>query len=231
MDKETRGLLIGMILGDGCIRLRDRLKNGKYKYESIEFRVKHSINQLDYCTHKANTIKGLFGRLCNVNFTETNIGPKWYKQCYFTCCHPYFKILYNYCYPNKKKTYSSKVLEMLTPLGIAYWYMDDGSARVNVNKQGIVSSVCTDIATMCTETQVDIIIEYFREVWDITFKKRSMKNRPENTKWYIQACTADSVKFVNLIKPHVIPSMQYKIDHVRKFISHECHTPKGDDIV
>ena len=67
-------------------------------------------------------------------------GPeKKYRSVGFSISHPYFKQVKHWCYPNGKKTITEHILEMLTPEGLAFWYMDDGNAAKNINNKGGLS--------------------------------------------------------------------------------------------
>jgi hypothetical protein len=219
-------MLIGMVLGDGCINVRHRLKDGKYAYESSEMRVVHSLTQKDYCEHKAALAGKALKRSPGVHVVRNGPGGK-YLAAGFSISHPYFKQLKGWCYPEGKKTFTTRVLNMLTPEGIALWYMDDGSARYNINKDGWIKSVASDIATMCSEAEATTIKEYFMREHGIDFKVRCRKGSKADVAFYIQTNTEGSRDFARLIRPYVIPSMLYKLAHVADLESHECRASIG----
>jgi len=226
MNVEDRGMLIGMVFGDGHISVRKRLKSGKYEYESSELVIKHSVAQQDYCLHKAALVRGIFGGKFTVRNGVTKLNEKEYYWVHFTKSHSYFRILKSLLYPEGKKRFTRQALEMLTPAGIALWYMDDGNARTNLSdKTGFVSSCSTQIATMCSKEEVDEIVNYFLRVHEIEFKVRFDRRQTEGKQYYIEANTANSQKFARLIKPYVIPSMLYKLAHVANLNTHECKAP------
>jgi hypothetical protein len=45
MNKEERAVLIGLVLGDGHISYRTRLKDGKYRYEQADIILGHCVAQ------------------------------------------------------------------------------------------------------------------------------------------------------------------------------------------
>ncbi len=225
-------MLVGMALGDGWINVRRRVRkiNGRgYPYESRELMVRHSVAQADYCEHKASLVRKALNRSCSMSYFDHGPGKK-YKGCGFTVSHPYFGQLKTVCYPGGRKTFTARALEMLTVEGLALWYMDDGSVGRNVNKEGRVTSVSTDIATMCSKEEAETIKCYFLDHHGITFNIRCDVRCSEGHQFYIQANTAESRKFVNVIGDYVIPSMQYKIAHVAELDSHECQAPFGSCI-
>lgn len=218
MDSKTRGALLGMVLGDGHINVT----NGKR-----ELSVSHGLSQRDYCEHKAAVVRRALGGNFNVRQYRNGPGGK-YECVKFTSSHAYWSNLRDWCYPHGKKTYTRRTLDMLTPEGIALWYMDDGHARRNTNTSGWVSSVATNIATMCSESECLTVVDYFAEVHGIAWKVRCKKTSHPERAFFIECGTAESRKFVELIRPYVIPSMLYKIAHVADLDSHECRTPVGN---
>lgn len=225
MNVDKRGIIVGMAIGDGYVQVRQRLNKGKYAYESRNMRVLHGPKQKAYCEWKADLLgKALGGR--NINVTKVKNGPGGKYTAYqFTVSHPYFGQVRKWVYPYGKKRITKKILNMLTPLAIAIWYMDDGSARKYVNSKGLVSSVATDIATMCSEQEVDDIIDFFKTKYDICFKKRYDKRQSDGHNFYIQANTSDSKKFGLLVCNHIPECMSYKINHVALLHSQERQTP------
>lgn len=219
MNKEKRGVLVGMSIGDGYLQTTIR---------AIVLKIEHSTKQAAYLEHKRNRLAALVGGKIpeiHVRHRFDKRTNKTYSTTYFTKSIKYFKILKKYLYPNGKKTYSERILKRLTPEGIAYWYMDDGSAKTSINKRtGKISSCQTYLCTYCSSKEADIIIEYFVKYWNIKFQKHFHK--PCNA-FNVCANTENSIKFVELIKPFIIPSMLYKINHVPTSIVHECLAPKG----
>ena len=221
MDRETRGLLVGMTLGDGYLQVRHRMQGGKYPYIAAAMSVKHSVNQTAYCEHKAELLRKATGRKCHVRFGSAEAAGKRYKQAMFSFSHPYIRVLRGWMYKDGVKWVTPQVLSYLTPHGIALWYMDDGSGRVNRNKENVITSCSMSIATMCSKEEVQTISDYFLGEHGIEFKIRYDKRRAPEKAHYIEANTENSKKFAGLIADYVIPSMQYKIAHVASLGSHE----------
>lgn len=224
MEVAKRGVIIGMALGDGHVRVRQRFRKGS-AFEERAMRVLHGPQQRAYCEWKAKRLGwALGGRQINVTKVRNGPGGK-YEAYQFTVSHNYFGQVRRWLYPNGEKRFTRRVLDMLTPEGLAIWYMDDGSARRNVNSTGFTSSVATDIATMCSEVEAITICDWLKDRFDLTFKVRCNKRCAPDKQFYIQANTTESKKFIELIASHVPESMMYKLAHVAAFDSHECQTP------
>lgn len=219
MNRSDRGIIVGMVLGDGCIRVRERVKLPEgYKWRTQELRVKHSHKQTAYAEHKAAIVARMFGGKCNVRPTQVTTLGKIFDQVMFTKSHKYFRTLHRVMYPGGKKTITRQVLDYLTPEGIAIWYMDDGNCAVNRNKDGWVSSCATIISTCCSEEETKNIQSWFASKHDIKIKIFHAKN----DKYSIRMNTGESQKFARLIEPYIIPEMRYKLAHVANLNVQEC---------
>lgn len=227
MTNEDLGAIVGMVFGDGYLNVRTCLSRGKYPYVMSVIRIVHSISQLDYCEHKAARLRGIFGGKCTVAqylHSPPSFHGKAYRMCGFTCSSPVFRDIKPLLYPDGKKTFTPKALDKLTPEGIAYWYMDDGTAHVNINKDGWISSVGTTIATYCTELEAKCICDYFLANHGVAFRVGYAKSKHSHI---IRANTHESRLFAKLIQPYVIPSMLRKIAHVANMELHEHQPPVG----
>ena len=199
LSKEQKSLLIGLLIGDGTIS------------SNFVFKLSHSVEQREYLEWKVKLLD---------KFQIKNNGIKEYIS---TCGYnigkgvlysqmsviPTIKALRRTVYI-PKKTITRKLLNWLTPLEIAIWYMDDGHINVNTSKQRSSIQHTIKIATCVDENTVEVIIQYFLDIWNIKFRKFP---EGKNTFSIASSSEEDYSKFVNLIKPFVeqVPSMLYKI--------------------
>ena len=199
LSKEQKSLLIGLLIGDGTISSNFvfKLSHSAEQREYLEWKVK----LLDKLQIKNNGIKEYIST-CGYNIGKGVL----YSQ---MSVIPTIKALRRTIYI-PKKTITRKLLNWLTPLEIAIWYMDDGHINVNTSKQRSSIQHTIKIATCVDEITVQIIIQYFLDVWNIKFRKFP---EGKNTFSIASSSEEDYSKFVNLIKPFVeqVPSMLYKI--------------------
>lgn len=191
-----------MLLGDGTI-----CSNNVYK-------LCHSIEQEDYLKWKI--------KLLNENGIRNN-GLKYYtSSCGYnigkTVCYtqlniiPFIKVLRRVCYKGKKIIGNRKLLNRLSAQEIAIWYMDDGHINIRVN-HGKPCGFYIKISTCEPKSEVQAIIDYFREVWNINFY---MIHEGKKEDSYSLCCgTKEGLKFIDIIKPYVsqVPSMIHKITY------------------
>lgn len=191
INQEKRSAVIGMILGDAHISHECRLSMG------------HSEKQKDYLFFK----KGILQEIQKPEIKPYKTFNKEYKVFIWrlaTRKRPMYKWLRKRFYPNGIKTIKRRWLEQLTPLGIAIWFMDDGSTSYK-KRNGKIHAVETTINTYLPKEQNEIIINYFKERWGI-----QMGLNKSRGKYRIRIGTKEARKFVRIIEPHIIPLMKYK---------------------
>lgn len=200
-NKDSRNLLIGMLLGDGTIS------------NNYVFKIAHAERYKDYVEWK---IKQLNNRGIKNNGLKNYIKTKGFNAgvpVYYTQLNivPFIKVLRKVVYKQKKIIGNRKLLNRLDTLGIAIWYMDDGHINIRKSKNGKIHGFYIKISTCEPKEEVQVIIDYFKEIWNINFYMFH-EGKKENS--YSLCCgTKEGLKFIELVKPYVseVPSMLYKI--------------------
>lgn len=200
ITKESRNLLIALLLGDGTIsnNFRFKLSHGVQQTEYLLWKIK----QLNNAGLKNNGLKTYIST-CGYNVGKTVI----YTQLSVT---PFIKLLRRVLYKPKKIIGNRKLLNRLDARGLAIWYMDDG--HINHRKtKGKIHGFYIRISTCVPKEELQIIIDYFKEEWNINFYAFS-----EGKGTYSLCCgTKEGIKFIEIVKPIIsqIPSMTYKIHY------------------
>lgn len=201
-NKESRNLLIGLLIGDGTIS-----NNNVFKIAHCEAQkdyLEWKINQLKSCGIRNNGIKSY------IKTKGFNIGvPVYYTQLNTI---PFIKVLRRVFYKGKKIIGNRKLLNRLSAKEIAIWYMDDG--HINIRKdEGRPCGFYIKISTCEPKQEVQTIIDYFLEQWNINFY---MYHEGKKEDSYSLCCgTKEGLKFIDIIKPYVlqVPSMIHKITY------------------
>jgi len=200
INKESRNLLIAMLLGDGTVSNNNvfKLSHCIQQKEYLEWKIK----QLNNCGLRNNGVKEYIS-VCGYNVGKTVL----YSQLNII---PFVKVLRRVFYKPKKNIANRKMLNRLDAKGIAIWYMDDGA--INFRKtDGRIHGFYIRISTCISADQIQIIIDYFKEVWNIHFYKFS-----EGKGTYSLCCgTGEGKKFIEIVEPYVnqIETMKYKIQY------------------
>lgn len=200
INKTSRNLLIALLLGDGTIS------------NNYVFKLSHCEKQKDYLEWKIKQLKE-----CGIrnNGIKTYIKTAGYNSgvpVYYTQLNiiPFIKVLRRVFYKKKKIIGNRKLLNRLDAKGIAIWYMDDGHINIRKSKNKI-HGFYIKISICEPKKEVQVIIDYFKEVWDISFY---MYHEGKKEDSYSLCCgTKEGIKFINIIKEYVkqVPSMKYKI--------------------
>ena len=202
ITKTSRNLLIGLLLGDGTIS------------NNYVFKLAHCEAQKDYLEWKINLLKETGIRNNGIkSYIKTrgyNTGvPVYYTQLNII---PFVKVLRRVVYKEKKIIGNRKLLNRLSAREIAIWYMDDGHINIRKNKDKIIGFYIK-ISTCEPKEEVQTIIDYFKEVWNINFY---MFHEGKKEDSYSLCCgTKEGLKLIELVKPYVlqVPSMIHKITY------------------
>ena len=203
ITKESRNLLIALLIGDGTICNNNvfKLAHAEKQKDYLEWKIK----QLNDAGIRNNGLK-TYIKTCGYN-TGVNV---YYTQLNII---PFIKVLRRIFYKPKKVLGNRKLLNRLDARGIAIWYMDDGHINIRKDKDGRPMGFYIKIATCLPKNELQIIIDYFKEVWDVNFY---MFHEGKKEDSFSLCCgTKEGLKFINIIKKYVlqVPSMVHKIQY------------------
>lgn len=199
LSKEQKSLLIGLLLGDGTISSNYvfKLSHSEAQREFLEWK----IDLLNKFGFKNNGVKEYIST-CGYNKGNKVL----YSQ---MSLNPTIKALRRTVYTPKKHI-TRRLLNWLTPIGLAIWYMDVGCINVNTSKQRSSIQHTIKIATCVDLDTAQVIIDYFKEVWDVQF--RPFKEG-KGTYSIASSTESDCAAFIQIIRPYIeqVPSLLYKI--------------------
>lgn len=198
ITKESRNLMIAMLLGDGSIA------------KTNSYRMMHGAAQKEYLEWKINKLHEHGIRTCGLKDSVSSVGYNVGSTYYYTRLNmiPFIKVLRRVFYKPKKVIANRKMLNRLNALGVAIWFMDDGCINIRKTK-GKIHGFYIRIATCLPKDELQVIIDYFKEVWNVSFYAIS-----EGKGTFSLCCgTKEALKFVDIVRPYVeeVPSMTYKI--------------------
>ena len=190
-------IILGSILGDGGIANYKQFINDK----PTGMVLMQSSKKSQYIFFKTQILSEHIERVWKQK-EGWNRYPVWYI---YTYSNP---IMLNYLKSmgivntNGKKQITRKVLDSLSPIGIAIWYCDDGS---------FCNNRMISLNTQCfTKRENKIIIDYFLEKWGIEFKPCVDKCKKNGNLHYIRTGVEGVEKFLRIISPYIPKSMGYK---------------------
>lgn len=228
MNKHSRALLLGMLIGDGCLKTKKHTQLDGTLSIYYEYVLCHSDKQREYLEYKLDLFHSIMGgKKPKIHLGIADLGGIKHNTVRFSRCHKLFRILHKYLYSkNNKKYITERVLKYLNPQAIAIWYMDDGGLSKTKRPDGSVCSTQMRLHTYCTEIEIDLICAYFAEVWGIHPHKAKYGNKDQ---WNLRFNIKEQFKFEDLISEYIIPSMRYKLPS--NWIPRVLDTQKGEEIV
>jgi hypothetical protein len=202
LTMAQKQIILGTLLGDGCIGFSESKLTARLFYQ-------HSTSQQGYFQWKHQ----LLSRLGSGYFSkrENKTGFKKLDGTYFnflvsnTHCLYEIYLLAKNLYKKNIKRPTIQYLDQLDALGLAVWYMDDGSLHRNSEIRLHVNGYLKE--------DIELISMWFRNKFNINFKL-GLNNRT----WELWSDTKTGLKFLEIVSPFIIPSMRYKTSINSRFI-------------
>jgi len=183
--KYTKGVIKGMIIGDGYVR-----KN--------QLTIQHSLAQEEYLIYKAKRLEMLLNKSINVFHKEFN----GYFAKVFCVSHQIIGFVQKQIYKDGKKHITKEILHTIPDEGIAYWYLDDGSLYTKKNSKGIELVISTYFET---ENEALDVISFFKERYGCIFTVKRNKNR-----FSIRCGKTSAIILLSKLLPYIPQCMYYK---------------------
>jgi len=192
LSYRQKEILIGFLLGDGHLE-----KNG----DNVRLRIEHKENQENYLKWKQLEFKNLScgkSRLvCKIDKRNNKMYKSWHFSTYSL---EIFNSYQQKFYKNRIKIIPKNIIElMFSPLSLAIWFMDDGHKRTDCN----ALRLSTDSFRLYEQK---LLLKCLK----INFGINSRLHKKKDT-WNIYIPSAEARKFCKIVKPYIIPEMNYKI--------------------
>ena len=196
LTSDLKEILVGLLLGD---------LYGRFRYGKTSFVFKQGLIHQDYL----NYLYKVFSIYCPSKPKITQSLPdhrtgKIYSDILFTTYTlPCFNELYHLFYLSGKKVVPGNLIELFTPLSLAYWIADDGSW----NKVGKYVTLCTDSFSL-EEVEQLILVLNNKFTGGRQLKCYKVKSN-KNFRIIIPSYSIAALQ--NLISEHIPPMMKHKI--------------------
>src|SRR4030066_1172253 len=194
LNVEQRNIIVGSILGDGCLETQS---NGR----TYRLKIEQSLLHKDY-------VDWLYAKLKNLVLTgprekKKRIMEKSYQNYGFqTISFGSLRFFAQQFYDknSKNKKIPKNIGRLLNPLALAVWFMDDGQVKSKKHKALLINSACF------SKNDLKLLQDALKNKFGIetTLKK-------EKTGYRIYLLSKTIHKFLAVIKPYIIPSMEYKL--------------------
>ena len=193
---EIKQLILGSLLGDASINAND--KNGGYR--CVHFT--QSDKQIAYFNYKKN----LLGKYVLGERTRTSGYGSLMHDMHTTTNLELNKFLNEYCMKNGKKFVTQEWCNELDPMGLAFWYMDDGSISNRDNdKLGCRIHIATNGFSL---QENKTLANMLRDRFGI---KATIGDKETYKGYTLILDVKNTERFCSLIAPYVCDSMKYKL--------------------
>jgi len=198
LNHKQKEAAIGLILGDASLNTTNNGKTYRIKFE-------WSDRQKPYVDHVFN----LFDQwVLSKPHKKVRISPKGNKIItwgFQTISHKAFNDLATLFITNKKKTISNGLIKnYLTPVGLAYWFCDDGG-KLDYNKNSKNKSIVLNTQSF-TNIEVKNMSKELMEKFNLDCEVRSNKGKK-----VIIIKGRSYTLFRKITDPYIISEMKYKL--------------------
>lgn len=203
IDNLSKEILLGILLGDGSL-------SNKYGVLSGAVDFCHSVKQGDYFYE---TLRLLGSNRCSVREQKSGYGSDILHGHFYTNAE-FKEIAKNICYVDGKKYVTKEWANELTPISLAFWYMDDGAIN-NPDSNARPTIVISTNAFSFEECQN--LVNALETKFSI---KAEIRNGPSYKGNVVYMNTTNADKFFLLVAPYVMDSMKYKLPSVYRDIKY-----------
>lgn len=189
------------------------LMGDSFRMSPSSLKMKHSIKQRYHLLWKYdNMIEHISPHSFSLSSAvDKRNGNSNYAFHFYTNANTDIENIISEFYPDGAKVISDSIMENLNELSLACWFMDDGTTRW-YEEQGwnATCEFCTDDFP---HESILVIMRSMKEKWGLTASIRKNGAKKDGTaKYRIRLKVDDTQSFFDMVRPHVIPSMLYKID-------------------
>jgi hypothetical protein len=197
LNQVQREVLVGILLGDACLETRDRGRTYRLK---VEQSAKHEV----YVRH----LRDLFNdwvlsgprQRCN-----SRKGVDHVSWVFNSVSHPALRFFGQQFYADGTKHVPQLIHRWLTPRGLAYWFMDDGSTKSKQSK-GVIFNTHG-----FKRSDIDRLIKVLSGRFEL---KCSARRQNDGHQIYVSGESFEQL--LKWIDPFIISEMRYKVPHVRR---------------
>jgi hypothetical protein len=198
LTDEQREVLVGILLGDACLESRNRGRTYRLKVEQ-------SAHHLPYVQHLYQVFEPWVFSTSYPKERTTRDRASTISWSFSTVSHSALRFYAHQFYDERRKRVPELIHRWLTPRGLAYWYMDDGSMKSAQSKGALFNT------QGFSKGEVERLIEVLKSQFDLLASPRQQSDG-----WQIYISGTSFEVLGDLIEPFVISAMRYKIPAARQ---------------
>lgn len=189
-------VLVGLMLGDGHLELREssRTLRARLKFEQ-------RASAREYVQWMRTIFKPwIHGPMQTKTCILKTTGKRYRKYYFNTYTHEKLLPHHRLFYQDRRKIVPPTIGELLTPLGLAVWFMDDGSIKSHQSRGRILNTHAFSLA------EIKLLCSVLQEKFHLEAWPRYQR---DGIQIYISGTSSSILQ--ELLVPHVIPMMRYKL--------------------
>jgi len=196
LSGRQKEILRGLMLGDGHLA-------SPYRPEIARLQIEYSSLHKEYTDWLYKEFQEWV--LTKPKIKNQIVKGKLYKKCYFnTLGHKEIAEVWKKWYWHKKKILAKDEIKKITPLGLAIWFMDDGSIKSKRHKSFYLN------VQDFTRKEVRFLQKLLKKKFRIESSTKLVKRVNTGFQIYISKNSAE--KFKKIIEPYVLDIMRYKLN-------------------
>lgn len=186
---DLHQMFLGTLLGDAYL----------VNYKNAGYRVGHSAyHQIDYTFHIAHMLRDFLSGISIRDVTYQKGKSKAVEV--WSHHHEALNYYYHLFYPEGKRSIPQEALLQLDDRGLAYWYMDDGK---------LTDYGCILCVGDVSESELSMMEGALMSRFGI--RSHRQYRDEEHGIWDLAILAESRARFLDRVRPFVIPSMNYKL--------------------
>lgn len=192
-------VVVGLLLGDACLETQNAGRTYRIKFEQ-------SKEHEPYARHVYSLWKEWVLTAPRDKRSKASNGTITTNVAFQTVSHRAFSAYGQGFYPNGgRKKVPEMIGQWLTPRGLAYWFMDDGSLKSAQSKGVVLNTHAFGL------DEVERLIEILRGAFRL---QASVRQQSDGHQIYVSGRSYEDL--IELIGPYVIKEMRYKVPQARR---------------
>lgn len=191
LSKLQKQVLIGVILGDAHLETQTKRKTYHVKFCQSDLHKDYLFHLYELFSSCSGTVPHETTKKTWAFSTRSSVSFRFYGQYFFN--------------DKGKKVIPRNIGKFLTPIVLAYWFMDDGSITSKQSK-GVIFNTHAYV-----REEVEFLISVLQQKFNLIATLRKQK---DGYQIYISGYSYEN--FVSLVEVHLHESMKYKLPPPRK---------------
>jgi hypothetical protein len=198
LSSIQREVLVGLLLGDACLETQNRGRTYRLKVEQSARKQAYVDHLYSLFREWVLTAPSALSKCAPNGAVSTNLA-------FQTVSHSAFRFYAQQFYADGHKSVPELIQHWLTPRGLSYWFMDDGSLKSSQSKGVILNTHCFD------HRDIERLASCLRDLFGLEVTPR---RQPDGVQLYVSGRSFET--FSAVVDPYIVAEMRYKVPLPRR---------------